>query len=126
MVRVPGVRGYQYEATVGGQAGDRPVLWPTTIAGTVTDGSITWTCRASADTSLLTTVASVALVAGDGATVSGATVYGQVAVATIAVDANVADDTDIGFTLTATMADASVLPVRIFLPVRIPERVCCA
>jgi hypothetical protein len=123
MVRVPGVPGVQFEATSGGQAGDKPVHWPTTIGAEVTDGSITWTCRATAVTSLLTTVASVAWAGPSGATVTGETVYGQVGVATVEVDASA--DGDLEFTLAATMADGSILPVRCVLPVRTPERQCC-
>lgn len=124
MVRVPGKRGYQYEATTGGQAGDKPVLFPTTIAATVTDGSVTWTCRAAATTSLLTTVATVVWTAGTGATVTGDSVIGQVAVATVEIASTVASGEDIEFTLTATMADGSILPVKIYQPVRVPERPC--
>jgi hypothetical protein len=126
MVRVAGVRGLQYEATTGGQTGDRPVMWPTTIGNTVQDGSVTWTCRAVDATSLLTTVASATWTAPSGATVTGETVYGQVATATIEVDAGVVTGTDLAFTLAASMADSSILPVRVVLPVRVPERQCCA
>lgn len=126
MVRVPGVRGFQYEATSGGQTGDRPVLWPTTIDQTVRDGSVTWTCRAAATTSLLTTVTDVDWEADAGVTVTAETEYGQVSVATVEVSEDVATGTDIGFTLSATMADGSILPVRVILPVRIPTAACCA
>lgn len=38
--------GYEYEATTGGQSSHREPYWPTTVAATVSDGSITWTARA--------------------------------------------------------------------------------
>ena len=38
--------GYEYECTNGGQTGSREPKWPTTVAATVVDGSVTWTARA--------------------------------------------------------------------------------
>ena len=37
---------YVYEATTAGTSGTTEPTWPTTIGGTVTDGTITWACRA--------------------------------------------------------------------------------
>jgi hypothetical protein len=37
--------GYIYEATIGGTTAAAPPAYPTTIGGTVTDGTVTWTCR---------------------------------------------------------------------------------
>jgi hypothetical protein len=126
MVRVMGVRGFQYEATTGGQTGDKRVYWPTTVGGTVQDGSVTWTCRAVTTASLLTTLSDVTWTAPDGATVTSDAEYGQVGVAFIEVASTVATGTDLEFTLEATLADGSNLPVRAVLPVRVPERQCCA
>lgn len=125
MVRVPGVAGFQYEATTGGQTGTKPVRWPTTIDATVQDGSVTWTCRAVATTSLLTTVSDVTWTADDGVTITSPTEYGQVGTATVEVDADVANGTDIGFTLSATLVDGSILPVRVIQPIRVPEAADC-
>lgn len=126
MVRVHGVRGFQYEATTGGQTGDQPVRWPRVLGEAATDGSVTWTCRAAATTSLLTTVSSVAWTAPTGATVTSDTVYGQVATATIEIASTVADGSDLELTITATYADGSIEPVRVVLPIRVPEPADCA
>ena len=37
---------YTYECTVAGTAGSTEPTWPTTVGNTVTDGGVTWTCRA--------------------------------------------------------------------------------
>jgi len=37
---------YCYECTTGGTTGAAEPTWPTTIGGTVVDGTVTWTCRA--------------------------------------------------------------------------------
>lgn len=40
--------GFAYECTTGGTSGARePTYWPTTIAATRTEGSVTWTCRSA-------------------------------------------------------------------------------
>jgi hypothetical protein len=38
--------GFEYEATTGGRTTGREPKWPTTLDGTVKDGSVTWTARA--------------------------------------------------------------------------------
>lgn len=44
------VNGYKYEVTTAGTSnGTEPSPWGTTIGGTTTDGTVTWTCRALAD-----------------------------------------------------------------------------
>lgn len=40
--------GFEYECTTGGQSAHDEPEWPTTVAATVTDGSVTWTARAFA------------------------------------------------------------------------------
>lgn len=44
-------RGFSYQATAGTSAGREPV-WPTTLAATVVDGSITWTTSAAGSNGL--------------------------------------------------------------------------
>lgn len=39
--------GFSYECTTAGTTGTKEPRWPTTISATVTDGSVTWTCRAA-------------------------------------------------------------------------------
>lgn len=76
--------GYEYECTTGGRTGAKNVRWPTTIAATVTDGSVVWTCRALSTASLKTTVSGTPTWNADtGLTVSGATISGQRAIAYI-------------------------------------------
>ena len=39
--------GFSYECTTAGTSGSREPRWPTSIGVAVTEGSITWTCRAA-------------------------------------------------------------------------------
>lgn len=39
--------GFSYQASGAGTSGSKEPRWPTTLALTVTDGSITWTCTAA-------------------------------------------------------------------------------
>lgn len=61
--------GYEYECTQAGQVGVSEPAWPTTIAATVDDGSVVWTCRAISNNSLFKTVVS-AVWSGDGFTIT--------------------------------------------------------
>lgn len=47
-IRPSTATGFAYQATTGGVSGSRQPVWPTTLAATVLDGSITWTCTAAA------------------------------------------------------------------------------
>jgi hypothetical protein len=48
--------GFQYSSN-GGQSGQVEPRWPTAAAGTVTDGSVTWTCEAISNDSLDASIA---------------------------------------------------------------------
>lgn len=68
-VRPRRATGLQYSSGGGVTGTDEP-RWPTTVGGTVRDGSVTWTAEALADTSLTRTLASASWVADTGVTVS--------------------------------------------------------
>lgn len=72
-VRARKVNGYEYECTSAGQTGPREPEWPTVIGGTVTDGSVTWTCRAVSNASLTRIIQSCTWLGG-GLTVDGDTI----------------------------------------------------
>lgn len=62
--------GFEYECTTAGQTGSREPSWPETEGGTVTDGSVVWTCRAISNASLARVIASCVW-SGGGLTVDG-------------------------------------------------------
>ena len=51
-VRPTRATGFEYECTTAGKTSKREPKWPTTVGGTVTDGSVVWTARAPADAAL--------------------------------------------------------------------------
>lgn len=61
--------GYAYECTTAGVSGAREPVWPTTLARTVTDGSIVWTCVAAGSNGINPITAPTA-VADSGLTVT--------------------------------------------------------
>lgn len=73
--------GYEYECTTAGQSGRKEPVWPKVVGETVTDGSVTWTCRAVSNTSLRSTLSSATWAADAAITISGQTVSGAKAIA---------------------------------------------
>lgn len=123
-VRVQSRPGFEYECTTAGQTAIREPIWPTTVTATVTDGSVTWTCRALSTNSLKATIASVDWSADSAdITISSESTDGQVATAFLAGGE---DGTDYTVTVTATLSNGAEVPKVVILPVRIPRRVCCA
>lgn len=51
-VRPDPATGFAYECTIAGTTGTRHPVWPKVIGQTVTDGSVTWTCRAASTNGL--------------------------------------------------------------------------
>lgn len=110
--------GLQYVSTAG-QSGAFEPRWPTTIGGTVTDGSITWTAEAISNDSLLTTISSSDWLADD----SDLTVDGEVLVntsgaqvATVHVSGGVTGN-EYEVTNTIILADGSVEESRLLVTV---------
>jgi hypothetical protein len=120
-VRVANRPGFEYEATTAGQTGMKEPIFPTTIAGTVTDGSVTWTCRAVSTSSLKATVSSVDWTADAAITITSESLSGQSAAAFLAGGV---DGVDYPVTVTATLSNGGEVPKVCILPVRIPTRTC--
>jgi hypothetical protein len=64
--------GLEYVSS-GGQAGEEEPTWPTTIGGTVEDGSITWTAQALSNSSLRERISTASWPAVTGFTISDET-----------------------------------------------------
>jgi hypothetical protein len=71
--------GLQYVASVAGRSGANEPRWPTTVGGTVVDGSITWTAEVVSASSLIRTLSGASWTADTGVTVSTQTISGSVA-----------------------------------------------
>jgi hypothetical protein len=69
-VRPKKANGYEYECTTAGQSDATQPEWPTTIGGTVIDGSAVWTCRAITSASL-TRAITTCVWTGTGLTIDG-------------------------------------------------------
>lgn len=82
--------GFQYSSS-GGYSGAIEPTWPTTIGGTVTDGSITWTCAAIDTTSLASTISSSTWAPGSPLTVGTATLTGTNATGFVTAGSGTAD-----------------------------------
>jgi hypothetical protein len=107
-IRPTSPTGFQYSCGGGQSASDEPV-WPTTLGGTVTDGSITWTAEAIDNTSLRATIVSSDWAASDGITVSNEQTYSsdgiQIVTALIS-DGDAGSDYEV--TNTVTLSDSTV------------------
>jgi len=112
--------GYEFEATTGGRTGGRNPVFPT--AGTLTDGSVTWTPRAISSASLVRTIVGTPTwIADSGVTVSSETVSDQKAIAKIAGGT---DGRDYSVTVAAIGSDGLLMVKVAILPVRVPVMVC--
>lgn len=109
--------GYEYECTTAGRSGHRePNNWPTTIGATITDGSVTWTCRALSTNSLTSTVSGIPTWTADtGLTVSGLSVTNQMGTAYIEGGS---DGEDYSVRVSATLVDGRIITRVCVLPVR--------
>lgn len=96
--------GFEYECTTAGQSGRKEPVWPKVVGQTITDGSVTWTCRALSSSSLRTTLASATWNADAAITVSGQTVSGAKAIAYL--EGGLAG-TDYEIRVQGTMADGT-------------------
>jgi hypothetical protein len=123
-VRIPGIPGHEFECTTAGQTGTRPVLWPKTLAATVTDGSVTWTCRALSSDSLLDEVSGTPTwTVPTGITSSSTSVSDNVASGMLAVASSL-DDGDYEVIVTASLTGGGTLPQSCILRVRRPDTTC--
>jgi len=81
-VRPKRATGLQYVATAGRSGTEEP-RWPTSVGGTVVDGSITWTAEAISTSSLIRTPSSASWAADSGITVATPVISGTKASALI-------------------------------------------
>lgn len=108
-------RGFEYESS-GGRIGAREPRWPTTLDETVVDGSITWTCKALSDSSLTKTISGIPTWTADaGITITGATISGLIASATLSGGT---DGTSYTVLVKATFSDSTSLTVPCVMPVQ--------
>lgn len=91
--------GFAYQATTG-TSGIREPRWPTTLAGTVTDGSVTWTC-AAAGTNGLSAISSPSAVSSPlGMTIASVSVSETTKILATYTGGTVDQDFDAVFTFT--------------------------
>lgn len=109
--------GLQYKVTSAGASGNAPPVWPRTLAGTVTDGTITWTAEALATTSLETTVFTSSWPAVTGLTFSGAAIDGQSA-SNVVDTSSATSGNDYDVVNVVTMADGQIRRGTIRIKVR--------
>ena len=109
--------GLQYRCTTGGGTAHAPPVWPRTVAGTVTDGTVVWTAEAISSASLETTLSTSSWPAVTGLTLTGASTDGQTA--SVVVDTTSATSgVDYDLVNVATMADGQIRRGTIRIKVR--------
>lgn len=124
-VRYPGLA-FELECTKAGVTGRKPILFPTAAGQTVMDGSVEWTLRDVSSSSLKATISGTPTWAvPSGYSVSGESITSNRTKALVTVPSS-ADGDDAVIVVTPTRSDSQVLPVYVILPVRIPQRACCA
>lgn len=113
--------GFEFEPTTPGRTGARKPVFPSAIGETVDDGSVTWTCRAISNDSVLRTISGTPTWASDDLTISDEDISGFRATAHLAGGE---DGKDYVVTVTAETSDGLSIPQTIILPVRVPVKVC--
>lgn len=92
--------GYSYEATTAGVSGWRAPAWPTTLAATVQDGSITWTCRAASSNGVSVISSPSAVSDPTGLTISGVAVSESTKIVATYAGGTLGQDYDAVYTFT--------------------------
>jgi hypothetical protein len=100
MIRPTRATGYAYECTNAGSSGNREPIWPRTLGSTVTDGSVTWTCRAAGDNGLSALSSPAATSDPTGLTVSDVSVEETTKILATYTGGQLGQDYDAVFTFT--------------------------
>lgn len=91
--------GFAYQASAG-TSGNREPRWPTTLAATVIDGSVTWTCAPASINGLNAVSAASAVSSPTGVTISGVAVSETTKILATYAGGSVANDYDAVFSFT--------------------------
>lgn len=112
--------GFEYEAS-GGCTGHRPPVFPTVVARTVQDGSVTWTCRALSTQSLKRTINGTPSWTVDaGLTVESVAISGTISMAYLSGGVH---GQSYAVRINAAFSDESDITATCVLPVERPRRV---